>query len=138
MKIREILNNVVAGAKRLLQQVSYDAPNMEAVFEKHFFSEFYYLYPNVSSTTFSSKTNIPQIKIDQFIMDKYGLDFFQLCNKYRIEHILSKNPTVVSENNFSNFSLKGTGFTKIEEFTNALNEWAYTVEVVEGDPSLRL
>ena len=57
-------------------------------------------------------------------MDKYGLDFFQLCNKYRIEHFLSKNPTVVSENNLSNFSLKGTGFTNKEDFSNALNEWA--------------
>ncbi len=124
MNISEILKNVVAGTKNILQQIIYEAPNMEAFFEDHFFSEFYYLYPNVSSTTFSPKTNIPQIKIDQYLMEKYGLDFFQLCNKYRIVHFLSKNAVVVSENNFRNFSLKGTGFTNKDEFTIALNLYA--------------
>ena len=120
MNISKILKNVVAGTKNILQQISFDAPNMEVVFADHFFSEFYYLYPNVSSESFAVKTNISQIIIDQFIMDKYGLDFFQLCNKYRIDHFLSKKSTVVSENIFSNFSLKGTGFTNKEEFNNAL------------------
>ena len=117
MNIREILKNVIVGTKNILQQIFYEAPNMEAVFEDHFFSEFYYLYPNVTSESYAAKTNIPQIKIDQFIMDKYGLDFFQLCNKYRIEYFLSKKSTVVSENNFN---LKGNGFTNTEEFNTAL------------------
>jgi hypothetical protein len=42
-------------------------------------------------------------------MEKYGLDFFQLCDKLRIDHFLIKRQIVFSENSFCNFSLKGTG-----------------------------
>jgi hypothetical protein len=54
-------------------------------------------------------TNIPKIEFDQFVMEKYGLDFFQLCDKLRIDHFLIKRQIVFSENSFCNFSLKGTG-----------------------------
>ena len=124
MSIRGKFNYVIAVAKKILQQISYEELNMEALFEEHFFSEFYYLYPNVSSSTFSAKINIPQTKIDQYLMEKYGLDFFQLCNKYRIEHFLSKNAVVVLEDNLGNFPLKGTGFTNLREFKNAFSIYA--------------
>ena len=124
MSIRSRFNYVIAGAIKILQQINYEEPNMDSVFEEHFFSEFYYLYPNVSSTTFSAKTNIPQTKIDQFTMKKYGLDFFQLCNKFRIDYFLSKKSAVISENNFFIFPLKGTGFTNRDEFNSALNLYA--------------
>ena len=91
MRIRQILNNVVAEAKKLIQDIMYKESNMEDVFEEHYFLELYYLYPNVSSESFAAKSFNPQTKIDQYVMEKYGLDFFQLCNKYRIEHFLSKN-----------------------------------------------
>jgi hypothetical protein len=82
------------------------------------------LYPNVSSATFAAKTDILQTKIDQYTMEKYGLEFFQLCNKHRIEHFLGKNAVFVSVENLDNSSLKGTGFTNIEEFKNAFSIYA--------------
>ncbi len=57
-------------------------------------------------------------------MDKYGLDFFQLCNKFRIDYFLSKKSAVISENNFFIFPLKGTGFTNRDEFNSAMNLYA--------------
>ena len=115
------LSFVITSTKNYLKKIYNEEPMMELVFQEQFFSEFYYLYPNVTSGTFAVKTNIPQMKIDQYTMDKYGLDFSKLCNKYRIEHFLSKKSTVVSENNFS---IKGTGFTNKEEFNNALKLYA--------------
>ena len=120
MNIREKISSVIVGAKKYLQEIISNEPNMDFVFQEQFFFELYYLYPGVSSKAFSVVTNIPQIKIDQFTIEKYGLDFLQLCNKYRIEHFLSKNSIVVSEDNLDNFSLKGTGFTSSNEFKNAL------------------
>ena len=133
MSIRSRFNYVIAGAIKILQQINYEEPNMDSVFEEHFFSEFYYLYPNVSSSTFSAKINIPQTKIDQYLMEKYGLDFFQLCNKLRIEYFLSKHSIDVSENNLDSFSLKGTGFTNMDEFKNAFNMYASSPKNIELD-----
>jgi hypothetical protein len=121
MNIREFFYKVIEVAKKIMQQISYQAPNLDAFFEEHYFLEFYYLYPNVSSATFSSKTNIPQIKIDQYTMKKYGLDFFQLCNKLRIHYFLSKELSIISRNNFT---LKGTGFSTLEDFNTALKLYA--------------
>ena len=124
MNIREKVSSLFVGVKKYLQQINYEVPMMELVFEEHFFFELYYLYPNVSADTFASKTNIHQKKIVQFSMEKYGLNFFQLCNKYRIEHFLSKQSIVFSEDKLNNFSLRGTGFTNIEEFKNAFSLYA--------------
>ena len=124
MNIREKISSVIVGAKKYLQQISYEEPRLESVFQDQFFLEFYYLYPNVSSATFAAKTDILQTKIDQYTMEKYGLDFFQLCNKYRIEHFLGKNALVVSDDKLDNSSLKGSGFTNLVEFKNAFNIYA--------------
>ena len=118
------LSFVITSAKNFLKEIYSEEPMMELIFEEHFFFELYYLYPNVSSDTFASKTNIHQKKIVQFSMEKYGLDFFQLCNKYRIEHFLSKQSIVFSEDKLNNFSLRGTGFTNIDEFKNAFSIYA--------------
>jgi hypothetical protein len=124
MNIREKISSVIVGAKKYFQQTNYEEHRLESVFQDQFFLEFYYLYPNVSSATFAAKTDILQTKIDQYTMEKYGLEFFQLCNKHRIEHFLSKNSIVFTEDNFGNFSLKGTGFTNTEEFKNAYSIYA--------------
>ncbi len=124
MNIRDFFYNIIIAAKKILQQISYDAQKMDSVFEDHYLLEFYYLYPNVSSGTFAAKTNIPQIKIDQYITEKYGLDFFQLSNKFRIEHFLGKNALVVSVENLDISSLKGSGFTNLVEFKNAFSIYA--------------
>ena len=133
MRIRQILNNVVAVAKKLIQDILYKESNMEDVFEEHYFLELYYLYPNVSSESFAAKSFNPQTKIDQYVMEKYGLDFFQLCNKLRIEYFLSKHSIDVSENNLDSFSLKGTGFTNMDEFKNAFNRYASRPKNIEVD-----
>ena len=124
MNLREKISSVIVGAKKYLQQISYEEPRLESVFQDQFFLELYYLYPNVSSATFAAKTDILQTKIDQYTMEKYGLEFFQLCNKHRIEHFLGKNALVVSDDKLDNSSLKGSGFTNLVEFKNAFNIYA--------------
>ena len=124
MNIKKKLSFVITRTKNYLKEIFNEEPIMDLVFEEHFFFELYYLYPNVSADTFASKTNIHQKKIVQFSMEKYGLNFFQLCNKYRIEYFLSKQSIVFSEDKSNDFSLRGTGFTNIEEFKNAFSLYA--------------
>ena len=121
MNILSNFFSVYCCCKKILQELSYVVQNMDSVFEHHFFWNSIICFPCVSSQSFSVVTNIPKIEIDQFVMEKYGLDFFQLCDKLRIEHFLNKRKIDFSENSFCNFSLKGTGFTNRNEFNNAMN-----------------
>ena len=86
----------------------------------YFFKDKYYLHNNSSEHELAFILNVSEAYLCNFMMVNYQMNFFAMCNKYRVEHF---EAAMEKPCNFSipiSSLIKGRGFGSFEEFKAAL------------------
>jgi hypothetical protein len=123
MNFKEKVNSVVTNIKNTIFGMPNYAVSIDLKFEKLFFEDQYYLYPNVTSSDFSAISSLSEDQINEYTHLKYGLDFNQLCDKYRVKRFMEKVNSSVSDNLTIGTLVKGSGFSTAQDLQSALKTY---------------
>lgn len=123
MNFKERVNSIVTTIKHSIFGMPNYAVSVDIKFEKLFFEDHYYLYPNVTSSDFSAISNLTEDQINEYTHLKYGLDFNQLCDQYRVKRFMDKVNSSVSDNLTIGTLVKGSGFSSAQDLQTALKTY---------------
>ncbi len=123
MNFKEKVNSIVTNIKHSILGMPNYAVSIDIKFEKLFFEDHYYLYPNVTSSDFSTISNLTEEQINEYTHLKYGLDFNQLCDQYRVKRFMEKVNSSVSDNLTIGTLVKGSGFSSAQDLQTALKTY---------------
>jgi len=123
MNFKEKVNSVVTNIKNTIFGMPNYAVSIDLKFEKLFFEDHYYLYPNVTSSDFSAISGLTEDQINEYTHLKYGLDFNQLCDQYRVKRFMEKVNSSVSDNLTIGTLVKGSGFSSAQDLQTALKTY---------------
>lgn len=124
MNFKERVNSILNKIKHALFGMPNYPISIDIKFEKLFFEDHYYLYPNVTAFDFSEISNVSVEKINEYTFQKYGLDFNQLCDQYRVKRFMEKVNSSVSDNLTVGSLVKGSGFSSAEDLQLALKTYS--------------
>ena len=124
MSFKEKMNSILLNIKHALFGMPNYPVSIDIKFEKLFFEDHYYLYPNVTASDFSEISNISAEKINEYTILKFGLDFNQLCDQYRVKRFMEKVNSSVSDNLTVGSLVKGSGFSNAEDLQLALKTYS--------------
>jgi hypothetical protein len=123
MNLKEKVNSIINTIKHYIFGMPNYAVSIDLKFEKLFFEDHYYLYPNITSADFSTISNLTKEQINEYTNSKYGLDFNQLCDQYRVKRFMEKVNSSVSDNLTIGTLVKGSGFSTAEDLQIALKTY---------------
>jgi hypothetical protein len=123
MNFKEKVNSIVTDIKHTIFGMPSYGVSIDLKFEKLFFEDHYYLYPNVTSSDFSAISSLTEDQINEYTHLKYGLDFNQLCDQYRVKRFMEKVNSSVSDNLTIGSLVKGSGFSSAQDLQTALKTY---------------
>ena len=123
MNFKERVNSIFTTINHTIFGMPKYASSIDIKFEKLFFEDHYYLYPNVTPLDFSMISNLTEDQINEYTHLKYGLDFNQLCDQYRVKRFMEKVNSSVSDNLTIGTLVKGSGFSSAQDLQLALKTY---------------
>lgn len=123
MNFKEKVNSIFTTIKHSIFGMPKYAVSVDLKFEKLFFEDRYYLYPNVTASDFSAISNLTKEQINEYTQSKFGLEFNQLCDQYRVKRFMEKVNSSVSDNLTVGTLVRGSGFNTAEDLQTALKTY---------------
>lgn len=105
----EKVNGDSTPAKEADSAIAMESEEIEIQVDKiahHMQQEKPYLNPQLSLPLLSSELNIPVHQLSKIINEKFGCNFFDFINNYRVQEVKEK----LSDEKYDNFSLLGIAF----------------------------
>jgi methylphosphotriester-DNA--protein-cysteine methyltransferase len=94
---------------------------IKVLFDHHFFTNRYYLHKSASESHMANILNIECHSLNQITVKSYGLDFNELCEKYRFAHFWNEFTNPLNADLPINSLIDASGFKSNEDFSSLMS-----------------
>ena len=94
---------------------------IKVLFDHHFFTNRYYLHKSASESHMANILNIECHSLNQITVKSYGLDFNELCEKYRFNHFWNEFTNPLNAQLPIHSLIDASGFKSNEDFSSLMS-----------------
>ena len=93
---------------------------IKVLFDHHFFTNRYYLHKSASESHLANILNIECHTLNQITVKSYGLDFNELCEKYRFNHFWNEFTNPLNAQLPIHSLIDASGFKSNDDFSSLI------------------
>lgn len=93
---------------------------IKVLFDHHFFTNRYYLHKSASESHMANILNIECHSLNQITVKSYGLDFNELCEKYRFNHFWNEFTNPLNAQLPIHSLIDASGFKSNDDFSSLI------------------
>jgi hypothetical protein len=93
---------------------------IKVLFDHHFFTNRYYLHKSASESHMANILNIECHTLNQITVKSYGLDFNELCEKYRFNHFWNEFTNPLNAQLPIHSLIDASGFKSNDDFSSLI------------------
>ena len=94
---------------------------IKVLFDHHFFTNRYYLHKSASESHMANILNIECHSLNQITVKSYGLDFNELCEKYRFNHFWNEFTNPLNAQLPIHSLIDASGFKSNDDFSSLIS-----------------